>query len=63
MSDLQEALKFYRVQFNRCKINLHAAKDRRDQRAVESLQKKMRIYAYTLGVLSGLRDNSNQIQK
>lgn len=51
MIDPKEAIKFYRVQLNRCKINLQGAKDRRDERATNNIQRKMDIYEYTIEVL------------
>lgn len=48
MIDPKEAIKFYRVQLNRCKINLQGAKDRRDERAISNIQRKMDIYEYTI---------------
>lgn len=52
MNDPKEAIKFFRVQFNRCKINLKGAMDRRDERAAANIQHKMDIYAYTIERLS-----------
>lgn len=52
MIDPKEAIKFYRVQLNRCKINLQGAKDRRDERAASNIQHKMDIYKYTIERLS-----------
>ena len=51
MIDPKEAIKFFRVQLNRCKINLQGAKDRRDERAASNIQHKMDIYEYTIEVL------------
>lgn len=51
MIDPKEAIKFYKVQLNRCKINLQGAKDRRDERAAGNIQHKMEIYEYTIKVL------------
>ena len=51
MIDPKEAIKFYRVQLNRCKINLKGARDRRDERAASNIQHKMDIYEYTIEVL------------
>ena len=48
MNDPKEAIKFYRVQLNRCKINLIAAKQRNDERAVQNIQRKIEIYDYTI---------------
>ena len=48
MIDPKEAIKFFRVQLNRCKINLKGAKDRRDERAASNIQRKMDIYEYTI---------------
>lgn len=55
MIDPKEAIKFYRVQLNRCKINLQGAKDRRDERAASNIQHKMDIYEYTIEVLHNSR--------
>ena len=52
MIDHKEAIRFYRTQLNRCKINLHGAKDRRDERAASNIQHKMDIYEYTIERLS-----------
>ena len=52
MIDHKEAIKFFRVQLNRCKINLHGARDRRDDRAANNIQHKMDIYEYTIERLS-----------
>ena len=52
MIDPKEAIKFFRVQLNRCKINLHGARDRRDDRAASNIQHKMDIYEYTIERLS-----------
>lgn len=51
MSDPKEAIKFYRVQLNRCKINLQGAKERHDERAISNIQHKMEIFEYTIEVL------------
>ena len=51
MIDSKEAIKFFRVQLNRCKINLQGAKDRKDQRAIDNIQHKMEIYQYTINAL------------
>lgn len=48
MIDPKEAIKFFRVQLNRCKINLQGARDRRDERAASNIQHKMEIYEYTI---------------
>lgn len=52
MIDPKEAIKFYRIQLNRCKINLKGARDRRDERAASNIQHKMDIYEYTIERLS-----------
>lgn len=46
--DPKEAIRFFRIQMNRCKINLQGARDRGDQRAVENIQHKMAIYEFTI---------------
>jgi len=51
MNDPQEAIKFFRVQLNRSKINLKGAQDRGDQRAEANILHKMSIYQYTLEIL------------
>ena len=56
MIDPKEAIKFYRVQLNRCKINLKGAKDRRDERAASNIQHKIDIYEYTIDALGRLKD-------
>ena len=52
MIDHKEAIKFFRVQLNRCKINLHGARASRDDRAARNIQHKMDIYEYTIERLS-----------
>ncbi len=47
-TDPKEAIKFYKTQLNRCKINLQGAQDRGDQRAVENIRHKMAIYEFTI---------------
>lgn len=54
MIDSKEAIKFFKVQLGRCKINLQGANDRRDQRAIENIQRKMEIYQYTINALQVL---------
>lgn len=56
MIDPKEAIKLYRVQLNRCKINLQGARDRRDERAASNIQHKMEIYEYTIEILGGLKN-------
>lgn len=56
MIDPKEAIKFYQVQLNRCKINLRGAQDRQDERAASNIQHKMEIYEYTISVLSGTEE-------
>lgn len=51
MIDPKEAIKFYRVQLNRCKINLRGAQDRQDERAASNIRHKMEIYEYTIAKL------------
>lgn len=51
MIDSREAIKFFKVQLGRCKINLQGANDRRDQRAIDNLKRKIEIYQYTIAVL------------
>lgn len=48
MIDTKEAIKFFKIQLNRCKINLQGAKDRRDQRAAANIQHKMDIYMFVI---------------
>ncbi len=52
MIDPKEVIRFFRVQLNRCKINLKDAKDRRDERAASNIQRKMDIYEYTIKELT-----------
>lgn len=54
MIDAKEAIKFFRVQLNRCKINLQGARDRRDERAADNIQHKMEIYQFTISALQAL---------
>ena len=51
MSDPKEAIKYYKTQLNRCRINLFAAKQRNDVKAAENIERKIRIYEYTVQVL------------
>lgn len=52
MVDSHEAIRYLRTQLNRCRINLHAAKDRRDERAVNNIQHKIEVYEYVIKELS-----------
>lgn len=52
MNDPKEAIKFFKVQLNRCKINLKGAQDRHDDRAVDNIKHKMEIYEYTIKTLN-----------
>lgn len=51
MIDSKEAIKFFKTQLGRCKINLQAANERRDQRAVTNIQRKIDIYEYVINIL------------
>lgn len=51
MNDHQDAIKFYKTQLKRCQINLFAAKQRNDMKAVQNIERKIRIYEYTVEVL------------
>ena len=51
MIDSKEAIKFFKVQLGRCKINLQGATERRDQRAIINIQRKMEIYQFVIDVL------------
>lgn len=55
MSDPKEAIKFYKTQLNRCRINLFAAKQRNDVKAIENIERKMQIYEYTIEVLKQIQ--------
>lgn len=55
MSDPKEAIKFYRTQLNRCQINLFAAKQRNDVKAVKNIEHKMEIYEYTIEALKQIQ--------
>lgn len=55
MIDHKEAIKFFRVQLNRCKINFRGAQDRHDDRAVDNIKHKMEIYEYVIQVLQNER--------
>ena len=50
-----EAIKFYKTQLNRCRINLLAAKQRNDVKAIENLERKIGIYGYTIEVLKQIQ--------
>lgn len=54
MIEAKDAIKFFKVQLNRCKINLQGAKDRRDQKAADNIQHKMEIYQYTIEALQNV---------
>lgn len=54
MIDSKEAIKFYKTQLKRCKINLNGAKQRNDNKAVENIERKIRIYKYTIEVLKNV---------
>lgn len=54
MIDTKEAIKFFKIQLNRCKINLQGARDRRDQRAAANIQRKIEIYQFTISALQVL---------
>ncbi len=56
MIDPKEVIRFFRVQLNRCKINLKDAKDRRDERAASNIQRKMDIYEYTIEELHKIEE-------
>lgn len=51
MIDSKDAIKFFRVQLNRSKINLKGARDRGDIKAEANILYKMEIYEYILEVL------------
>jgi len=55
MNDPKEAIKFFRVQLSRAKINLKGAHDRGDERAVNNIQRKIDIYRYTIEQLQKLQ--------
>lgn len=55
MSDPKDIIKFYKTQLNRCRINLFAAKQRNDVKAVENLERKIGIYEYTIEVLKQIQ--------
>lgn len=63
MIDPKEAIRYYRIQLNRCKINLHSAKDRRDDRAANNIQRKMDIYEYTIEQLSHCKNSVEEVKK
>ena len=48
MTDAKEAIKFFRVQLNRCKINLQGAQDRGDLRAIDNIKHKMSMYEFAI---------------
>lgn len=57
MIEPKEAIKFYRTQLKRCRVNLEGAKDRRDYKAVANIQRKINMYEYTIEVMYNvLRD-------
>lgn len=50
----KEAIRFFRVQLNRSKINLKGAQERRDSRAEANILRKIGIYEYTIEALHRL---------
>ena len=54
MIEPKEAIKFYRTQLKRCRVNLEGAKDRRDYKAVANIQRKINMYEYTIEVMYAL---------
>lgn len=47
----QEAIKYYNLQLSRAEINLANAESRGDVRAVNNIQRKIRIYKFTIDFL------------
>ena len=60
MIDVKEAVKFFKVQLGRCKINLQGAKDRRDTKAAVNIQHKMDIYQFTIDALQKERGGTDE---
>ena len=58
MIDPKKAIKFYKTQLKRCKINLDGAKDRRDYKAVDNIQRKINMYEYTIEVMYSQLQNT-----
>ena len=58
MIDPKEAIKCYKTQLKRCKINLDGAKDRRDYKAVDNIQRKINMYEYTIEVMYSQLQNT-----
>lgn len=61
MVDSKEAIRFFKVQLGRCKINLQGAKDRRDECAIKNIQHKMDVYKHTIEVLSNERNDPGTV--
>ena len=55
MTDPKDAIKFYKTQLNRCRINLFVAKQRNDVKAVKNIERKIGIYEYTVEVLKQIQ--------
>lgn len=47
----KDVIRFNRIQLKRAKINLENAKNRRDNRAVANIQRKIAIYDWTIRVV------------
>lgn len=60
MSDPKDAIRFYKTQLKRCKINLDGAKDRRDYKAVDNIQRKINMYEYTIEVMYTLLQDTHK---
>lgn len=60
MIDAKEAIRFFKVQLGRCRINLQGAKDRRDQRAIGNIQRKMEIYQFVINALQNNKGGTDE---
>lgn len=53
-TDPKEAIRFFKAQIKRSKINLQAAQERRDYKATANILRKIGIFEYVLVVLHEL---------
>ena len=51
MIEAKDAIKFFKIQLNRSKINLKGAQDRGDVKAEANILRKMKIYEFVIEVL------------
>ena len=51
MIEAKDAIKFFKIQLNRSKINLKGAQDRGDVKAEANILRKMEIYEFMIEIL------------